>query len=614
MKKLKLLPLIFLLFFLGFSPLIFFKADATTMKTTVQASSLSNAQVNYMKDFNVTVDQAVTIMQAGSVAINDTVQLSAKQNTTLTEYPLGFPYEYKYNLAYVFAFNASNPAQMFNVSLDTGIGNSIGYYGVTVIFPQGGIQLRVNGPSLRFTVVFVFSNLVTSSTWTYPSETVPPKYTTVPILTVDYPMSPSLPQNISLVNVTVASPPNTIVEAQTNVSARYVTPQVASWISRSLSTLTYAPGWLNFSESTSSTYQLVTVDNLDRHIEINGLGNIFITDTYDVTNHMSQAEPSIYLSLPTGASNVTAYDSEGNSIATILVNQTTATYSVSPASSLEPGNSTQFTLNYFLLPTSYISKTGTSGFDLNIPVTASLGSVVGKLTLEISLPEGTSIKDYPSIKGYNLQNDALKQEIVVTAYNVSSFNNINLHMSFIYSIFWASFYPTLWMTTIVAIGLVLAMFWRAPKPTIRRPRPSVVAKPQTLKGLVSSYEERTKALLEMESLERQAQKGRLPRRRYKVRKRMLESQISRLDRELADLKQRAKSMGPRYAEILKDVEIAEAELEGIEVEERRAMARYRAGAYTLDAYRRMQEQYNKRREKARETIEGALLRLSEGIT
>jgi chromosome segregation ATPase len=94
---------------------------------------------------------------------------------------------------------------------------------------------------------------------------------------------------------------------------------------------------------------------------------------------------------------------------------------------------------------------------------------------------------------------------------------------------------------------------------------------------------------------------------------MLESQISRLDRELVDLKQRAKSMGPRYAEILKDLDIAEAELEGIEAEERRATARYRAGAYTLDAYRRMQEQYNKRRGKAKTTIESAILRLSEGI-
>jgi hypothetical protein len=442
---------------------------------------------------------------------------------------------------------------------------------------------------------------------------IPPVKTTSPILTADYPMFPSVLQNVSIANVTVTSPSNTLVQAwEGNLSLK--TGQIASSISRSLPALVYEPGWLNFSQSTGHVYQLVSIDDLDRRIEINGQGKIFITDAYIITNHMPQAASSIYLNLPMGARNVTAYDPQGNSLATILVNQTTTTYGVSPESPLEPKNSTQFTLDYSLLPTNYISETGTDRFDLNIPVTTQLDSVVGKLTFEVSLPEGASIKDYPSIKGYDLRSGPLEQEIVLTAYNVSSFNNINLHMSFVYSIFWASFYPTLWVTTIVAIGLVLAMFWRAPKPTLRTPRQSVVAKPQTLKGLVSSYEERTKALLEIESLEQQAQKGRLPRRRYKVRKRMLESQISRLDRELVDLKQRAKSMGPRYAEILKDVEIAEAELEGIEVEERRAMARYRAGAYTLDAYRRMQEQYNKRREKAKETIEGALLRLSEGIT
>jgi len=194
------------------------------------------------------------------------------------------------------------------------------------------------------------------------------------------------------------------------------------------------------------------------------------------------------------------------------------------------------------------------------------------------------------------------------------YNNIDFHLSFAYSFFWASFRPTLWMTAIVLVGLAIAMFWRSASPLGSVPSGGPAVKPLSLKALVASYEERTKALLELDSLERQAQKGRLPRRRYKVRKRMVESQISKLDRELVDLKQKAKSMGPRYAEILKDLEIAEADLEGIEAEERRAAARYRAGAYTLDAYRRMQAQYNERREKAKTTIDGALLRLSEGIT
>jgi hypothetical protein len=606
MKKSKLLPLILILFLLGLSILLFSKANASTMRTTIQASSLEDVQVDQ-------IDHNVKILQAGSVAINDTVQLSAKQDSKLANYSLGFPYVYKYHLVYVYAFNTSNPVRMFNVSLNTGLGSYIGYYGVTVIFPQGGVQLSAN-VAFRFTVGFVFSDLVISSTYTYLSDTIPPENTSGPILTMDYPMFPSLLQNASLANVTVTTPPDTVWTGNSGnltFKGNAGTSQVVSSVTRPLPALTYAPAWFNFSESTSSTYQLVTVDNLERHAEIDGQGNIFITDAYTVTNYMSDVVPSIYPSLLTGASDIAAYDSQGNSMATTLINKTTATYSLSLEAPLESGNSTQFTLNYRLLSSNYTDKTG-SEFYLNLPVTEGLDSVIGKLTLRISLPEGASIKEYPSLN-YDLQNYAFQQEITLTAYNVSSYGNINLHMSYVYSVFWASFRPTLWMTTIVAVGLAIALFWRAQKPTASISPSAVVAKPQSLKALVASYEERTKALLEKESLDRQVQKGRLPRRRYKVRKRMLESQISRLDRELVDLKQRAKSMGPRYSEILKDLEIAEAELEGIEAEEKRAMARYRTGAYSLDAYRRMQEQYSKRREKAKATIEGALLRLSEGI-
>jgi chromosome segregation ATPase len=163
------------------------------------------------------------------------------------------------------------------------------------------------------------------------------------------------------------------------------------------------------------------------------------------------------------------------------------------------------------------------------------------------------------------------------------------------------------------IAVAVALVWQRSKPTLALSAPRVTSKPQILKSVVSSYEERTRILRELESIERQVQKGKLPRRRYKVRKRMLESQMTRLDRELVDLKQRVKSVGPKYTEILRELDIAEAELEGVEAEEKRVEARYRSGNLTLDAYRRLQDQLNKRREKAKTTIDGALLRLSEGI-
>jgi hypothetical protein len=538
----------------------------------------------------------------------------------LTQYPLGFPYKYKYDLAYVYAFNTSNPSQTFNVSLDTGLGNNVGYYGVTVIFPNRGVQLYRN-ESFNFTVAFGFSNMIVSSTTTTRTQTsttsgVPTfKNETTPTTTMYYPTFPSLLQNASVANVTVITPSGQDYEVSSanlrlNTMKSTSTIQVANLTVEPLPALTNAPGWLNFTASpTGSTYQIVTVDILARQVEIDGRGNIFIKDVYVVTNYNTQSVSSMQLSLSAGASDATAYDVWGNPLTPTLVDKNTTTYSLNFVDSIQPGNSTQFTLNYHL-PSNYLSKTG-SEFDLNLPITNSLDSIVGKLTFEISLPQGASIEQYPNIKGYELQKGALQQKILFTAYNVSSYNNLNLYAKYVYSVFWFSFLPTLWMSAFVGVGVVVALIWERPKLSLPSTVPRVAAKPQTLKSIVSSYEEMTRISRELESIERQVQKGRMPRGRYKMRKRMLESQLNRLDRELLDLKEKVKSVGPKYAEILKELDIAEAELEGVGAEAKRVEAKYRSGMISLDTYRHQQDQLNKRREKAKTTIDGALLRLGE---
>lgn len=614
MKKTKLLPLIFLLSVLALSTLVFFAANASKTKTSVVASL--NPYVKVDK-----VDHAIRILQGGSVVINDTIHLNATQATTVTEYSLGFPYGYKYNLAYVYAFNTSSPSQTFNVSLDTGLGAYVGFYGVTVIFPQNGIQLT-SGESFRFTVAFVFSDIISSSTTTLPNEEVPPKNVTTPVITTGFPMYPSLNQSASLVNVTIFCPPKIAFGGDSSypgigpqqIEGTTDTGLILGLTKTSLERLTNAPGWMNFTMSEGYTYQVVDFDSLNRHVDIDEFGNMFVSDIYTITNKMPKLINGIQLGLLPGAKNVSAYNAQGELIsAPQLSDKNTTTYSVNFGFAVNEGDSTQFKLTYSLPSSDYLSKTGTSDFATNFPITKGLDRVAKKLTFSMSLPEGASINQYPSLNSYTIQKEALQQEIFFTAYNASSYNSFDLQTTYVYSVFWASFRPTLWITAIVAIAVAVALVWQRSKPTLVLPSPGVTAKPQILKSVVSSYEERTRILRELESIERQVQKGKLPRRRYKVRKRMLESQMNRLDRELVDLKQRVKSVGPKYAEILKELDITEAELEGVQAEEKRVEARYRSGNLTLDAYRRLQDQLNKRREKAKTTIDGALLRLSEGM-
>jgi len=612
MKKTKLLPLMFILFFLALSTLIFLNVNATTIKTTVKASSLDDVQVDQ-------VDHIIRILDGGTVAISDTIKLSAKQNTTLTEYSLGFPYKYQQRLAYCYAFNTANSSETFDVLLDTGL-EQIGYYGAKVIFPQGGIQLR-SGESFSFTMVFVFSNIISSSTTTYLTDEIPPRNVTEPVLTVDFPIYPSLPQNASLCNITILCVPKTSFAGSSPSFPRYPTikgtvetGQILNVTKHSLEKLASVTAWMNFT-SEENIYKVATVDELERHVKIDGWNNIFVTDKYKITSYMQQLLTGVRVRLPEGAYSVSAWDAKGKAISAGLADQNTTTYSISFGFSLQQGQTAQFKLTYYLPSSKYLNEVGMGNFDLIFPTSKSFSRVAGKLTLRVSLAEGASIKEFKvnNVKEYNLQKGALQEEILFTAYNVSLYNNLDINIAYVYSVFWTSFRPTLWITAIVAVGCIIVLLWQAPKPLTSMPTLGATAKPQNLRAIISSYEEKTKIQREIESLERQARKGRIPRRRYKVRRRMLESKLSSLNRELVDLKQKVKHAGPKYADLLRQLEIAEAELEGVKAELQRVEARYRRGELSLEAYKRLQDDYNKRKERAKTTIESALLRLSEGI-
>jgi hypothetical protein len=607
MKKTKMLPLIFVLLFLVVSTFVLIKANAATAKTAVTAASLSSLD-------DVQVDQVnhfIKILDGGSVAINDTIALSAKagKSGTLSNYSLGFPYRYRYQLAQVFAFNTSNPSQFFNVSLDTSVNNALGYYGVTVTFSHDGAQLP-----LRFTVVFVFSNIISSST-TYDDE----QKKTVPVFTLDFPIHPSLLQNASSCNVTVFCPPKTVFTESSysvpfNVKLDENGGQIVVFESRPLTKLTSTMGWLNFTSS-DNTYRVATVNQLKRQISINELGNLQVTEDYTVTSGMQQLLTGMRLYLMQGAYNVSAADASGKALSAPAFDQKLGTYTISFDTSLNRGESIKFTLNYGLPTANYLSETGLGNYELTFSTTKDLRRVIGTLIVSVSLPEGASIKEFtaPNIQDYGLNKGALQEEVVFTAYNASLYDNLDFQMTYTYSLFWASLRPTLWVTVIVGIACAVALVWRSPKPAAPTPLPGIGARPQTFTAIVSSYEEKRKILAELDSLEKQAQRGRIPRRRYKVRRQMLESQLSRLNRELVDIKRKVKSAGPKYVDIIKDLEISEAELEGIEQEFKRIEARYRRGELSLEGYKRLLDQYSKRKEKAKTVMDAALLRLSEGV-
>jgi chromosome segregation ATPase len=109
------------------------------------------------------------------------------------------------------------------------------------------------------------------------------------------------------------------------------------------------------------------------------------------------------------------------------------------------------------------------------------------------------------------------------------------------------------------------------------------------------------------------QKGRIPRRRYKVQKKTLEARLNTLSRSLSEASERMRSAGGHYADLMRQLEVAETDINDVEANVKTIEVRHSRGEVSLEAYRRLTADYQHRKEKAETTIDGILLRLREEI-
>ncbi len=155
---------------------------------------------------------------------------------------------------------------------------------------------------------------------------------------------------------------------------------------------------------------------------------------------------------------------------------------------------------------------------------------------------------------------------------------------------------------------VIVFFFGTPKTIVAT---TISVPPKDLKSFVDTYEEKATIQSELEALEERLQKGKIPRRRYKVRKKMLDGRLATVCRTLGSLRDTIRTAGSKYAKMMREIEVAEAKLEGAERDLQRVEARYKRGEVSKGAYGKLLEEYTHRIEDAEATIDGVLLRLRE---
>jgi len=592
----------------------------------LQISALPSVKAtNNLSSLDIQVDHTFEIQNGGLVILKENFKLTntlGEDTVLLQNFTTGFPFNYGSNLDYCFAYGES-PDEQLKVLIDVGLGK-LGFYGVNVIFPNTGVQIGIN-ESHSFTVVFVFSGLVSVET---------PQTPETPEIwwNFTFPLFPSLPEQASECNVTIVLPDEATYEdsllAQRGLYFNVTSlglQQILNFTKRPLENFAYEPSWLTFYQSTtpepSNPFHLIDTNEIKREITLEEWGRISLSESYYLKNKGHWNLTEIKIRLPQGAYDISARNASSD--LPVVLQEGNATgptnATIQLAEAVETNEETSFTVTYWIPWKNCVSQYGLYDFNWSFVFLERqyLNSTIRKLTTIIILSEGAKFLQSPvvpeTLRGQaseNLRRDVFQEVLTYNFYNVTPFHELDFSLTYEYLVFWSSFRPTLWVGVVVLIVSVVALLWRVPKPA---PVPVIPVPSKDLRSFVDAYGKKESLLLELEAMERQLRGGKIPRRRYKVRRTAIEGRLSVLSRDLSSLRERIRVAGPRYAGIMRQMEVAETELEGAETDIVRIESRYRRGEISKEAYNRLIGEYHRRRERARVTIDGVLLRLREEI-
>jgi hypothetical protein len=539
------------------------------------------------------VDHQVEVMYSGQVVIRDTVHVGGQLTG---DFLIGFPYKYGSSVLKGIAYDTDN---VFQVSLGVQLANRTGFYFAKINFPQSAPQV--------FTVVFILSNSLLS------------RNLTAGVFSLDFPAYPSVVKDVGICSVTITFPEEppiiNVAKSDGNVST-------TSFVKNNLPAFTYSPAFAEFAVS-SGSLRIINIQELNRQIITSPAGDITASDTYRLTNNSPISLDSVKISLPADAADVVTRDEFGRILTTGTLTSVgdTRFVNVTFISALALGQSTHLTTEYSL-PS--VSSEQAPTFTLDFKLFPDFDYYVDTASVTFMIPEGARFTA-PQVDSVNpsssLVREVFQETLTARREGVSkvdyTLSEDVMHIAYNYNPLWLSFRPTVWVWTLAVVGAVVVAVWRRPKTAapmrIAAPKAAIGLSPDHVRDFTEAYNEKTRLSSELKVLEERAQKGRIPRRRYKVQRRTLETRFDTISRNIVELKRVFRSAGGVYSDLIRQLDVAEAELGEVETGIRNSEIRHRRGELPLEAYKKSIVDYQRRKEKAEATINGILLRLREEL-
>lgn len=545
--------------------------------------------VNNTSNFSINVERKIVIQSGGYILINDTLLLMPSNEYVKLppSYLIGIPRNYYGNLVYLSAYDFYGELQIeiseedyafkwFNVSLRT---NDLG-----------------KGQPYNFTLTAVFSNLI--------EREVGNEFRAV------FPLYPALRSRSDICNVTLMLPPNAKVlpdgfpqDIFLNMTSDF---KLLNNLTRLLPAYMNISSWVKFADETFSILKILEVR---REISVDGWGRIYATDFYNV--EMVNVD-ILSVTLPPGSTDVTVHDIyeryPGSSVLIEDGGRSGVFVRVILSDRLRKSEKAKIAVSYSLPYGKYIERDGWQKYTLRVNIAKPDEWFIPRIIVSISLPEGASIISENQRSPASYEKIGFFQEkITLVYYNVTRYSDLRpLNIKYQYTFLWAAFRPTILVMALMGLASIILVFV---KPVSKVE--AAIFSPESLKAFIETYEDVEQISSELESIRQEYMRGRMPKRRYQLMRKMLEEKLHAVERKLMDLKAKIESAGGRYAEMMRQLEGASANIESLKRSIEEADFKLRRREISMEEHRKVVEEYTRRIERAKAIIEEVILKLKE---
>ena len=429
---------------------------------------------------------------------------------------------------------------------------------------------------------------------------------------------PSAPYYIRNCSVTFTCDPKITIYDE--ITQKYLsTLLLISQTAVSKNNFTSYAGRYNLSVPSGYSYTISTIKfpTIKREIRIDPWGYIYVWEEHLVENSGPYGNfriTSYTFNIPFDAQDINVFDEFG-SLAFSVSGENTKNITVdfdSTRYSLLYGETTYYWVVYRLPLSSYIQENGDK-IKLRLDILfGTFNCLIEKFDIVLILPKEASLNYlFPSADAFNTVDNSLVlifNESHITSYNA---NLIELEYDMSKSYFYVLSRPLIFLLLFMIVCSSYVIMKRVLPSKEGLPTRATVVPTPILLEFCSIFEEKVSLITELEKLDEDLKKRKIKKRIYRNQLKTAEKKILELNKDIEELKITIKRAGGRFAQIVNELEINEAERAAAKDGLFNLEQRYLRKKISVVAYQKLSNDLINRHKKARTKIDKLIFELRE---